>query len=418
VDGQGIVLGDDLSIGGPVEAVVTKLQELERRLKEEPANLGLRVVVAGALREAGRLVEAIALYRSVAIAYRDQGRPQQAIAVCHSILELAPDDARCHALLAALGETESEPTTRRSWADLTPLPAALPYHVADPTVRLRLPSEAELPTTEDAPTRPGTADAVLPEVSGIANAARRISASLIGVRIHADEAISLDMEADEPGPDEARFEAGFEAGPDGVPQLGGDEAEEDYQTRPRDLPHGLRRPWPPVPPPQAARAVGPAYVVSTDSSPPWGEASETEAASLSGPALLSSAFFAPLPAERRAAVLARFSRRTVPPGSVVIRRNEPSPSFVLVARGRLDVRGDRAGAVVDLGTLGPGEHIGEAPLLSRAPARVSVIAATEAELLLLTPRDFFDIAGAFPELWAALKEAAERRTREHAARLA
>jgi len=404
---------------------VTKLPELERRLEAEPENLGLRVVVAGALREAGRVVEAIALYRSVAVAYRDQGRPQQAIAVCSSILEIAPDDAGCHALLASLGEAESEPTTRRSWADLTPLPQPVPYHIADPTSRLRLPSEAELPTTEDAPTRPGTADAVLPEVSGIANAARRISATLIGARISSDEEISLDMEADEPGPDEvaiaaiggAMIAASSRALPDGVPQLGGDETEEDYQTRPRDLPHGLRRPWPPVHPPQAARAVAPAYAVSTDSSPPWGDASEAEGVALSGPALLASAFFAPLPVERRAAVLARFSRRTVPPGAVVIRRNEASPSFVLVARGRLEVRGDRAGAVVELGALGPGEHIGEAPLLSRTPARVSVVAATEAELLLLTPRDFFDIAGAYPELWAALKEAAERRTREHAARL-
>src|SRR5215208_4544435 len=81
---------------------MTKLKELERRLRDEPENLGLRVVVAGALHEAGRQDEAIELYRSVAIAYRDQGRPQQAITVCRSILELAPDDAPCRELLAVL----------------------------------------------------------------------------------------------------------------------------------------------------------------------------------------------------------------------------------------------------------------------------------------------------------------------------
>jgi len=72
---------------------VTKLRELERRLRDEPDNLGLRVSLAAALREASRLPEAIELYRSVAVAYRDQGRTQQAIAVCRSILELAPADA-------------------------------------------------------------------------------------------------------------------------------------------------------------------------------------------------------------------------------------------------------------------------------------------------------------------------------------
>jgi hypothetical protein len=33
---------------------MTKLKELEKRLKDEPENLGLRVMVAGAMREAGR----------------------------------------------------------------------------------------------------------------------------------------------------------------------------------------------------------------------------------------------------------------------------------------------------------------------------------------------------------------------------
>jgi CRP-like cAMP-binding protein len=100
----------------------------------------------------------------------------------------------------------------------------------------------------------------------------------------------------------------------------------------------------------------------------------------------------------------------------VIRQGEVAPSLVLVASGRLEVRADRGGAPIGIGAIGPGEHIGEAPLLSRTPSRTSVVAATEAELLLLSPRDFYDIAGAFPALWAALKESAERRTRELDAR--
>jgi hypothetical protein len=114
------------------------LRELEKRLKSEPGNIGLRVAVAGALHEAGRHVEAVELYRSVAVAYRDQGRTQQAIAVCRSILEIAPGDVPCQQLLAAL-----QPPPRRSSFDETPLPGALPYHVADPTTR-SLPKLSEL----------------------------------------------------------------------------------------------------------------------------------------------------------------------------------------------------------------------------------------------------------------------------------
>jgi hypothetical protein len=360
VDGEGIYLDDDVPIGGSIEAVVTKLRELERRLKEEPENLGLRVVVAGALREAGRHAEAVELYRSVALAYRDQGRTQQAIAVCRSLLQIAPDDARFQALLAALTSAPDE----------TPLPPAMPYHIADPTLRTRKVSESDLPVAEDAPTRPGTEDGTLPEVSGIANAARRISATLIGART---------------------------ARPQAVEAVEAVEDDEDDQTQPRDLPVGLRRP--PMPTRQRVRTP-PGFAVT---------------GAPQGP--LAFAFFAPLPVERRPAVLSRFSRRSVPAGTVVIRQGEVTPSFVLVASGRLDVRVDRAGSAVALGAIGPGEHIGEAPLLSRAPARSSVVAATEAELLLLAPRDFFEIAGAFPALWAALKELAERRAREHDARL-
>src|SRR5262245_11297612 len=81
---------------------MSKLKELEKRLRDELDNLGLRVLVAGALHDAGRRDDAVELYRSVAIAYRDQGRPQQAITVCRGTLGLAPDDRSCAELLAAL----------------------------------------------------------------------------------------------------------------------------------------------------------------------------------------------------------------------------------------------------------------------------------------------------------------------------
>jgi hypothetical protein len=181
-----------------------KLKELEKRLKAEPDNLGLRVQVAGLMRESGRTTEAVELYRSVALAYRDQGRAQQAVAVCRSILALAPDDVACNALFASLTappppppsesiEIEIEPGTptgppapaRRSSIEPTPLPRPIPHHVADPTSKanrysprdLRR-SEENLPTSEDADTRPG--GETPPETTGLAQAARRISGLIVG----------------------------------------------------------------------------------------------------------------------------------------------------------------------------------------------------------------------------------------------
>src|SRR5688500_13625401 len=209
---------------------MSKLKELERRLKDEPDNLGLRVMVAGALIEAGRRADAIELYHSVAIAYRDHGRLQQAITVCRSILELAPDHAACRDLLGALtldpvgdappaeppgaaprrlaslvdpaanGSPSAEPLggpdrphagprpappplrprsdpgeadglPRRSSVDLTPLPAPLAYHEAEPTW-----SRRPLMTRADLPPSLQQELAMVPEIEGIAHAARQISA--------------------------------------------------------------------------------------------------------------------------------------------------------------------------------------------------------------------------------------------------
>ena len=186
----------------------SRLKELEKRLASEPANLGLRVTVAGLLHEAGRTPEAIALYRSVALAYRAQGRVQQAIAVCRSALELAPDDG-CRALLAELAPPppapppappappapapvavrppSAKPPTRPSSAkpaswppEDTPLPRPMPHHAADPTtgpLRVEIPEE-DVPWADGAKTRPS--GDTRPRATGLAQAARRISGLIAG----------------------------------------------------------------------------------------------------------------------------------------------------------------------------------------------------------------------------------------------
>ena len=96
----------------------------------------------------------------------------------------------------------------------------------------------------------------------------------------------------------------------------------------------------------------------------------------------------------------------------MIRQGEVAHPLVLVSRGRLDVRTERAGETIQIGTIAMGEYVGELALLHRTPSNAHVVAAGEAEVLLLPPRDFYELAGAFPALWAELKDVAERRQRE------
>jgi hypothetical protein len=147
-----------------------KLKDAEKRLKQEPNNLGLRVQVAGLMREAGRSLEAVELYRSVALAYRDQGRTQQAIAVCRSILEIAPEDAACQGLLAML----QQPSTAAPAATA----AAKPLPVAAVTMRgSPMPAAPDVPSLRPITTPPTNQPAASVATARPVTAPRPASAS-------------------------------------------------------------------------------------------------------------------------------------------------------------------------------------------------------------------------------------------------
>lgn len=129
---------------------------------------------------------------------------------------------------------------------------------------------------------------------------------------------------------------------------------------------------------------------------------------------LANAFFTTLPPSRRDAAFTRCIRRDARAGSIVIRQGETAHSLILVVVGQLEVRGERAnGSVVVLDTIHAGQYVGEAALLGRTPAQANVIALTDSELLAMPPHALFELAGAYPALWAALKDTAERRTRQY-----
>lgn len=425
----------------------SRVRDLERRLRDEPNNLGVRVMLAAALREIGRDPEAIELYRSVAIAYRDQGRTQQAIAVCRSILELAPDDPVSLALLAQLGGRAAPPTAppptiaappapvvptapvapvapilvesarRSSRSDQTPLPRPVPYHVADPTTaslaKLSARDVLEIPTLAEGTVDPPAPSRLPPERpgsdSGLAAAARRISRTMSGTDSAMDLASDLSTrriqrvptQAEEdklgeiPPPTTVRF-----LQPDVSPEI-----DEDAAT--------------PVPAATAVPADDGALDTLDD------EDEHTEPFDLLGARTRTrgsfhgpSPFFAPLPDGDRQRILGRFIPRVVTAGSTIIRQGEHGHPLVIVGRGRLDVRYERPdGTQLVIGSIAAGEYVGEIALIARNAAHAHVIAATEAELLLLAPKAFYEITTQYPTLLAELKDTADRRRHEYEAKL-
>ena len=144
------------------------------------------------------------------------------------------------------------------------------------------------------------------------------------------------------------------------------------------------------------------------------EEERTAPRELVGPEPLANAFFLPIPLNRREAALTRCIRRVVRPGQTVIRQGETSHPLYLVVSGQLELQVERAnGALHKIDEIDAGQYIGEGSLLARTPAVAHVIASANSQLLALPPHALFELAGAYPALWAALKESAERRSRSY-----
>jgi hypothetical protein len=228
-------------------------------------------------------------------------------------------------------------------------------------------------------TKPGGEPDMKPSVAGLASAARKISQTLSGVRTS-----EVDITA-----------------------------EIDTRKQPRVEPQELARISEPPPTVPVERVD-----LDDDATPVPRDADEERTNPLAHVIEkrrpIDSTLFAPLPADRRGLVLSRFYKRSVKVSGTVIRQGETGHPLVLVVAGRLEVRAERAnGTMAMLEAIGEGQYIGETSLLARTPADANVIAASDAEVLLLSPHDVFEIAGAFPAWWSHLKQSAERRTRDH-----
>jgi CRP-like cAMP-binding protein len=289
----------------------------------------------------------------------------------------------------------------------TPLPVPIPYHIADPTsAKARVPVSELDDVDETTETRPGppVRPPSEPGTAGLAKAARRISGMFTNL---ASNDVAQELETRE----HVRLSADdlglISRPPPTVP------------IEPVDLDDA------PTPIPDWAGVVTrPGPGAAHDTPAPGSRASRPpDEDELTAPieklpaAPIANAFFVALPAPLREAALARCLARNLPAGTTVIRHGEAGHPLILVVRGQLEVRHDRPslglGSSVALETIDAGEFIGEAALLARSPASASVVAVTESDVLAVPSHAVFELAGAYPALWAALKHSAERRMRRY-----
>jgi hypothetical protein len=337
--------------------------------------------LAIALRASGRIDEAIEHYISAACGFRDAGRLQNAIAVCQSLLEIAPEDPVGRSLLDSLAPAR---TSSISDGGATPIPPAVPYHVADPTTRLR----KKITDPELANSALANSALLAAMDSESLDTPYDVAAELeTRKRPLIEEAELLALSLPPPSdPDEL---------PTPIPYDGGGVLRDLLRDHDTD---------------DDLRATAPREAVSLDVTNP-----NLEVTSVTD-RMLSGALLAGIPAPHRATVLARFTRKKVPSGTRVLGQGEQDHPLVVLGSGEMVVRVEREdGRLMTLFEVYPGDHVGEGSLLGRRASPIHVFSLVECELLLLFPHDLYEIAGAFPALWARLKDVAEKRAKEHSA---
>jgi CRP-like cAMP-binding protein len=135
--------------------------------------------------------------------------------------------------------------------------------------------------------------------------------------------------------------------------------------------------------------------------------------------LRTAPFFAPLPDEQRAQLLARFVPIRAESGEPIVREGQPAGGLYLIVIGAVEItrRVGKQRSVI-LATLREGAYFGEMSLLSGEPTTATVIAAGPVELALLPPRDFYEIVATHPQLWSSIRREAKTRALENARLLA
>jgi len=114
--------------------------------------------------------------------------------------------------------------------------------------------------------------------------------------------------------------------------------------------------------------------------------------------------FARLDAAAIADLVGILRARTVPPGTIVIRKGERGNAMYLMASGRVEVE-SASGKVV----LEEGDFFGEMALISREPRSATVTALRATDLLVLEADDFMRLVDRLPDIGTKVQAVAKER---------
>lgn len=119
--------------------------------------------------------------------------------------------------------------------------------------------------------------------------------------------------------------------------------------------------------------------------------------------------FSDLTAEEFVDVAIMLVRRTVKPGTVIVKEGDPGESMFIVSTGEVAATREDDGRQVRLATLRDGDFFGEMAVLSGEPRTATVSAVKSTELLELSRNDLQQICSRHPEVEAKLRLAYDER---------
>jgi CRP-like cAMP-binding protein len=99
-------------------------------------------------------------------------------------------------------------------------------------------------------------------------------------------------------------------------------------------------------------------------------------------------------------------------GQVLFREGDPADSVFRLLSGAVDILRDLDGDPILLGTIGAGQFIGEMGVVENRPRNATARAASEVEVEILTPTEFFDQITGSPRAVRELIQRLSRRLRE------
>ena len=99
-------------------------------------------------------------------------------------------------------------------------------------------------------------------------------------------------------------------------------------------------------------------------------------------------------------------------GQDLFKEGDPADSVFRLLSGAVDILRDLDGDPILLGTIGAGQFVGEMGVVENRPRNATARAASEVEVEILTPNEFFDQITGSPRVVRELIQRLSRRLRE------